>query len=129
MHKIDMQQLWRQFYDQQYLPGKDAEIKPWYLTPEEEKMLEESNEQFQEEDNLVSMIQDHFLTDLSSDEWDQNMTNAEILMAMNLNPENQMLSRRLGFILRTKFNLKQGKSCGRRVYPMPAKRPGTNYNH
>jgi predicted P-loop ATPase len=54
-HGIDMQQLWAEVKDTLYVPGQ----KNWFLTPDERKMLDESNEGYRTQSSVEDLILEH----------------------------------------------------------------------
>lgn len=54
-HGIDMQQLWAEVKETLYVPGQ----KNWFLTPDERKMLDESNESYRTQSSVEDLILEH----------------------------------------------------------------------
>jgi putative DNA primase/helicase len=54
-HGIDMQQLWAEVREALYVPGQ----KNWFLTPDERKMLDESNEIHRTQSSVEDLILEH----------------------------------------------------------------------
>jgi len=54
-HGIDMQQLWAEVKETLYVSGQ----KNWFLTPDERKMLDESNESYRTQSSVEDLILEH----------------------------------------------------------------------
>lgn len=54
-HKLDMQQVWAQVYEQYYLKGEQ-----WHLTPDEQDILDQSNGDFREVSPIEELIPNRF---------------------------------------------------------------------
>jgi putative DNA primase/helicase len=54
-HGIDMQQLWAEVKETLYVAGQ----KNWFLTPDERKMLDESNEGYRTQSSVEDLILEH----------------------------------------------------------------------
>ena len=61
-HGIDMQQLWAEVKETLYVPGQ----KNWFLTPDERKMLDESNEGYRTQSSVEDLILEHVRFDSKS---------------------------------------------------------------
>ena len=61
-HGIDMQQLWAEVKDTMYVPGQ----KNWFLTPDERKMLDSSNEDYRTQSSVEDLVLQHVTFDSKS---------------------------------------------------------------
>ena len=58
-HGIDMQQLWAEVKETLYVPGQ----KNWFLTPDERKMLDRSNEDYRTQSSVEDLVLQHVIFD------------------------------------------------------------------
>jgi putative DNA primase/helicase len=112
-HTIDMQQLFAQ------LALEVDAGAPWWLTPEEEALLEEHNARFK----AVSVIEERLLEQLEQEPGKpQNMTAIEVLRAIGImNPGNQQC-RECGTFLRARYGPPK-RVNGRDRWKVPLKAP------
>jgi predicted P-loop ATPase len=108
-HKIDTQQLWAQVYVLLNKGGKDAE---WWLTAEEQELLEDCNSAHQ----IVNAISDQLAASLDVDaphkEWRRSSA-TEVLQQIGIDRPTNVQARDCGTYLRQAFGeptRSQGKS-------------------
>jgi len=111
-HSIDMLQLWAQVRDELY-----KQNEAWWLTPEEEKALDESNLNFRS----VSTIRDKVFTgldwDAPKDEWIKQ-TATQVLQELGYERPNNNNARECGAALRERLG-EPKKIGGNRVWVCP----------
>lgn len=92
-HNIDMQQLWAEVHEL-YKSGES-----WYLTPEENRWLNNSNESFQSMDPLEEKLRTDFAwdSDLSNWKW---LSASEVCKKMNMDNPNSQQAKKVGSVLR-----------------------------
>ncbi len=119
-HSIDVQQLWAEVLDHYH---KGAQ---WWLTPDEQEMLNEVNAEHESVDPVEEMLRKVF-------DWDrpglgQDMTASEALIAIGFDKPNRAASTHASKILQKMTGGKPRKgSQGRRVFRMPHKTILTNH--
>ena len=108
-HGVDPQQLWaeaKSLYDNGHL---------WYLTQEEEKMLEDSNKEHELLHPLDEKLDAYFNWDASGVNW---MNSSQVLEVIGYKNPNRSLTTRMSSFLK-KRGLTKGTGSLRRCYLMP----------
>jgi putative DNA primase/helicase len=114
-HTIDMQQVFAEYL------GVYREGYQWWLTPEEEKRLDEQSASFQVEDPLKSRMDYHYDFE-DGVERDLKVTSHEIFMEIGIDNPTRADSMKLGQLLKAR-SIRKGRSGAGNVYVnMPMKR-------
>jgi len=110
-HKIDMQQVLAEVYH--LYKGEET----WWLTPEEEKLLEQSNLNHQQIDAIEEMLTTKYAdaTNISTMKW---MTATAVLQQLNIPVPTNAQSQKAGKVL-VKLGFKSKRSNGRKLYLVP----------
>jgi putative DNA primase/helicase len=108
-HNVDMRQLWAEVRSW-YVAGEQ-----WWLTPEEETFMEQSNVQFQEVDPLEDGIYKHF--DFRSGER-VLLTCTEVMQAIGYEKPTKADTNRVSMIL-SKMGCAQVRTNAKKGYKVP----------
>lgn len=127
LHRIksdfDVQQLWAEVYQDYYL-SSDEDRRQWWLTSEEDQLLEAQNKPFEILNYAESLIEDGLDWTVPEEFW-VDMTAMQVLEACGLDKDKQSgVLARAGQVLKKKTGsaaVRKGKS-GNRTYRVPPKK-------
>lgn len=119
---FDVQQLWAEVY-QEYYMSTDADRRQWWLTSEEDQLLEAQNKPFEILNYVELLIEEGLDWDAPKDFWTE-MSAMQVLEACGIDRDKQSsLVARAGQVLKKKTGsdpVRIGKACSRH-YLVPPK--------
>jgi len=112
-HGFDMQQVWAEVWCE-YLNGVS-----WWLTPEELRELNESNEDFQAPDPIEEALASTFDFDRPIEHHQREMTSTEILMEIGYDKPTRGQAMKVTSVLKGSFGKTAKRTKAKRFFNMP----------
>lgn len=122
-HTIDMQQLWAEVYESQYLAGEEQ-----WLTNREFQLMMEANKAFEVVDPIEDGVRMVFAFDDEENKPRLKLTGRQVLNAIGINEPNRGQSMKLANILH-KLGVRSKRVIKGKIYFMPHKNaPKSDYS-